>query len=100
MSEKIDNYLEIREKFKERRKVILYNIGQDFKSLYLFIIGIPLAIIFWLAWRGIDLSVGKDFPAASNISLILLMFLYACYFHDLVVPCLRTNYKKVPPLPK
>jgi len=81
---------------RKRTKAILHNIGEDMKILALFVIGIPLAIIFYLAQLrvlSVVLSINPIITATVNVSLI---FLYGCILHDLMIPYLRRNYMKVP----
>ena len=80
---------------KRRLRAILYNIGQDLKWCSLFVIGIPLATIIYLAQlKVIDLiTINPLLTAFTNIALI---FLYGCLIHDLMIPYLKVKYIKVP----
>lgn len=91
--------LRIKEKDLKRRrfKATEHNIYECLKSLYLFLIGIPLAFIFWLAYKGVYLSgIVKTYPAMNGICFIILVFFYGCIFHDLINPFMKRNYMEVP----
>jgi len=84
---------------RRRYNVILHNVLQDFKEVFIFAIGIVMAIIFWLAYKGSILLVTdliKESPYLEGVIFVILVFIYACVFHDLIIPYLKKDYIKVP----
>jgi len=99
IEEKINVIMDYHKQKKERTKAILHNVYEDLRTMYLFIIGLPLAFIFWLAWKGIVYSLLNlpEYSSSKGIFFVLLIFIYGCIFHDLMIPYLKKpNYVKVP----
>jgi len=77
---------------RERTKILFHNLGESFKPVMIYLIGILLAGIFFFAGFGIIVLFGKSNPLFAIFSFITIIFIYGCTFYDLIQPYLKSNY--------
>jgi hypothetical protein len=88
----VRKYLEFK---RNRANIFMYNLIESLRPMSLFLVGIPLAGIFFLSIIGL-LQFFKYNPIIWISVSIVIIFWYGCILHDLIVPYLKQNYKKLP----